>query len=706
MPSKEELAALMASDGDFEKKISLLKKAVVTVTKQKKEVEERQTQLQGELSTATQQLAEAQRANAALQRKVKSLEAQLEQERSSGSAFSHNMLKGLSSIMGNSDGNNRGGARGERGAANDQLSLSPEDVERLISENEQLHRQIYTFKTKLEEVQQSSAKDVEKLRSEVTRLQRDTQELRCSLEASTASSDLLRADYLTERALGDFCRHFFVAELLRSQQGQESFLPGTTVEMRWPAKRSSSNSAAATFSDSLPEVVRERVVLTLQNAAGTIKTLLRGVSVLAVVLQEQLPSRERATVGDLECLRDRLSVFLKAHTAKKDDLMQLLEQLDSQLSALQQSGEEGCSTVVSADAFAEAQDTIMQRVLEWIGFLRAQVPLLVESCVSILPYDHSYTIHTAHVSPGNGDGIAAPRRTTVERGEFVEEVTRNSYAILASIEGSLTAMRMLVQGSPTAYSRCYNDGSRGAIPPEPPSLKETLKLTSSSEATQPHLDLSSLLALQQFWWEGCASLRSLRASIGALSSGLVDVAEACNKSEIRDALNYFCKCLKAIATASQEMSTSSADADVDAAVAALAPEAFAHRMPAHIPSSDTSFLTFRPRAATAASSSPPTAEIACGTVGADNYEELLVALSAADRAAASYYTQMNYLYVELAEKEDAVQTSLEAVAHLQKVIVAERAESKHTREALQSQISILSTQLVAMSSASPAQSPP
>ncbi|CBZ23803.1 conserved hypothetical protein [Leishmania mexicana MHOM/GT/2001/U1103] len=702
MSSKEELAALMASDGDFEKKISLLKKAVVTVTKQKKEVEARHAQLQGELSTATQQLAEAQRANAALQRKVKSLEAQLEQERSSGSAFGQNMLKGLSSIMGSSDSTNRGGARG---AANDQLSLSPADVERLISENEQLHRQIYTFKTKLEDAQHSSARDAEKLRSEAARLQRETHELRCSLEATTANGDRLRADYLTERALGDFCRHFFVATLLRPQQERESLLAGTKVEVRWPAKGPSSNSAAAPFSDSLPTVVRERAALTLRSAAGTVKTLLRGVSVLAVVLQEQLPSRERATVGDLECLRDRLSVFLEAHTAKKDRLMYLLGQLDSQLSALQHADEEGCSAPVSSDAFVEAQSNIVQLVLEWVGLLRGQLPLLVESCVSMLPHGHSYTMHTAHVSAGSGDGAAAPQKTTAERGEFVEEVTRHGYATLASIEGALTAMRMLVQRSPTAYYRCYNDGDLRGATPEPTTSKETLSFTSSLGATQPPIDLFSLLALQQFWWEGCTSVRSLRASIRALNSGLGDVAEACNKSEIRDALNYLCKCLEAIAAASEEMNGSSrlAPADADAAIAALAPEAFASRLPAHAPSSEALPWTFRPRISIA-TSSPPAAESVRGTACADTYEELLVALSAADRAAASYYTQMNDLYVEMAEKEDAVQTALEAVAHLQQLIIAERAEAKHTRQALQSQISLLSTQLVEMAGAPAAQS--
>nr|CAJ2477158.1 unnamed protein product [Leishmania braziliensis] len=702
MSSKEEVAALMASDGDFEKKISLLKKAVVTVTKQKQEVEARQKQLQEELSTTTQQLAEAQRANATLQRKVKSLEAQLEQERSSGSAFGQNMLKGLSSIMGNSDTTSRGGGRGGRGAANGQLALSQEDVERLICENEELHRQTYTFKTKLEDAQRSGTKDTEKLRNEVARLQREAQELRHTLETATATRDTLRADYLTERALGDFCRHFFAASLRRRPQEPVSALAGTTVEVWWPANGPPLNPMAASLSDSMPAVVRERAVFTLQSAAGTVKTLLRGVSVLAMVLQEQLPSRERATVGDLECLCDRLSVFLAAHTAKKERLMHLLEQLDGQLSALQHPGEEDCPAPLSAGAFVEAQDEIVRLVSEWVGLLRAQLPLLVESCVSFLPHDHSYITHTADASAGSGGSAAAPPKVTTERGEFVEEVTRSGYATLASIEGSLMAMRMLVQRSPAAYHHCHNSGDQDCAELAPSTSREMLNFTSPLEATQPPIDLSSLLALQEFWWEGCASVRSLYTSIRVLNSGLVDIAEACNKSEVRDALHFIHKCLQTMAVASEEMNASSeaASADADAAIDMLSPAVTAPRMSAQTPSSNATSWASRPRAAIAMPSLLPEADGPRDTACADNYEELLVALSAADRAAASYYTQMNFLYEEMAEKEDAVQTALEAVEHLQRLITTERVEAKHIRQALQSQISLLSTQLIEKAEAS------
>ncbi|KAG5490329.1 hypothetical protein JKF63_00449 [Porcisia hertigi] len=706
MTSKEELAALMASEGDFEKKISLLKRAVVRVTKQRQEAEARQSQLQEELSTATQQLEEAQRVNATLQRKVKSLEAQREHEPGSGSAFGQNVLKGLSSIMGNIDSAGRVDGRGGCGASREKLSLSQEDVERLISENEQLHRQMYTLKTKLEDTQRSATNEAERLRSEVGRLQGEVQELRSSLETTTTTLDSLRAEYLTERALGDFCRHFFVASLRQAQQERASSVTDTIVEVRWPARGPSSDLAATPFSDPSPAVVRERTVHTLQSSVGTLKTLLHGISALAVVLKEKLPLRKRATVGDLECLRDRLSIFLEAHMVKKARLMHLLEKLDSPLSALQHAGEEGsCSALVSTETFVEAQDEIVQAVLEWVGFLRSQLPLLVECCVSFLPHSHVYTLHTAYVSCVQGNGAAASPQQAIGRGEFVEVITRHGYAALASIEGSLMAMRMLVQRSPAAYRHCDHIEVLSGVTSAPTTSRETLTLTSSSETKQPPIALSSLLALQQFWWEGCASVRSMHSAIQVLNGGLADIADACNKSEVRDTLHYLRKCLQTMAVDSGEIVASSeaALADAEAAVDALSPGTIASRMPAHASSGDGALWMSRPKTeCTKSSSVLPTGSVP-GVVYPENYEELLIALSAADRAAASYYTQMNHLYAEMAEKEDAEQTALEAVTHLQQLIEAERAEAKHTHHALQSQISLLSTQLVEMAEASATQ---
>ncbi|KAK7200261.1 hypothetical protein NESM_000078200 [Novymonas esmeraldas] len=692
MANKEELAALMASDGDHEKKISLLKKAVVTVTKQKQAVEANQARLQEELGTAAQQLAEAQRENAALQRKIKTLEGQVEQERSSGSAFGQNMLKGLSSIMGSGDSAGRGGGgRGGRGGAAAKLALSPEDVERLISENEQLHRQTYTAKTTLEDAQRAGARETERLQGEVARLQREAQELRRTQETTSATCDRLRADSLAERALGDFCRHFFVAALRRLPLEATATLASPAVEVRWPAGRLASSPTIASLSSSLPPAtVREHVALTLQSATGCMKTLLRGVSVLAVVLREQLPSRERATVGDLECLRDRLSVFVEAHSTKKERLMYLFDQLDARLSAvLQGDGTGGRPTPPAAEALAEMQEETVLLTLEWVGFLRAQLPLLVESCVSYLPHGHTYTLRRTR-GGDSATAAASPPETTAERGEFVEQVTKHGCATLASIEGSLSAMRLLVQRSPIAYNSGNgevgqdDDGGGGGAAALP-------------------MELCSLLALQQFWWEGTTAVRALHSSIQLLNGGLEDMAEACNKSEIRDALHYVCRCLQAMAAAAEERRSSAGATrgDADAAISALSPGAVLSHTAVGAAARGSSPRLARQGTGGAHVMAQPTTDVSRGTANADGYEELLAALSAADRAAVSYYTQMNYLYVEMAEKDDAVQTAQDAVAHLQRLIHSERAEAEQTRHALQSQISLLSTQLIEMVDASP-----
>ncbi|KPA80628.1 hypothetical protein ABB37_04819 [Leptomonas pyrrhocoris] len=751
MSNKAELAALMASDGDYEKKISLLKKAVVAVTKQKQEIETRQTQLQEELRTATQHLTEAQRENAALQRKVKTLEAQVEQQRSSGSAFGQNMLKGLSSIMGSNDAGGRAGGRGGRGSdTRAQLALSAEDVERLVTENEQLHREKYTYQTKFEDAQRTGTKDAENLRNDVARLQRELGELHGTLDTVTGQCDRLNADYLVERALGDFCRHFFVAALRRSTASLTS-LGGAEVvaELQWPAAprtqpqpapsplSSSRNdlpaesppspSSPALLSGAMPAEALEQVVRALQSSCGTVKTLLRAISVLIVVLREQLPRRERATVGDLECLRDRLCVFLDAHTIKKDRLMYFLEQLDTHLASLlipiDAVAKDGAAP--TAETLAAAQDEVLQLFLEWLGLLRAQTPLLVESCVSYLSPGHTYTLHARRgATSGHSEedvarpALTSPSRTTTDRAEFVEEVTKYGYATLASVEGALTAARMLLQRSPTAYGsspRAVN--AEGDVPrngrvlgDEVDAVGDTDQLnTPPRGAASSVVEVGALLALQRFWWEGCTSARALHTSARVLDGGVQDLAEACNKSEVRDALLYLSRCLRSLATASADIELR--EKDTEAVMEAVRPAkcfcsggcgegGVSGDASTKLPSAASS------RAATAAvvaaNGHGRDGRISLLPASAEAYEEVLVALAAADRAAVAYYTQMNYLYRELADKEDAVQTAAEAVRQMKKLLEMERTESEHTQQTMQAQISVLSNQLIEMADAAQA----
>jgi hypothetical protein len=761
MSNKKELAALMASDGDYEKKISLLKKAVVTVTKQKQDLEGKQTELQEELRSATQRLMELQRENTALQRKVKSLETQLEQERGSGgSAFGQNMLKGLSSIMGSSDARGRGGGGGGRGAGRGgsgmKLALSAEDVERLVTENEQLHREKYTYKTKLEDFQRAATKDADKLRAEVAQLQRDLAELHGTLDIVTGRCDRLNADYLMERAVGDFCRHFFAAALHYSKEettcgSTTDGVPVVVVELRWPAsprpqitplqspsppfstsvqqgelfsKEQEGSGSARSSADLIPVEVRETVVNALQSSYGTIKTLLRGVFVLIVVLREQLPLRERATVGDLECLRDRLSVFLDAHTIKKDRLMFLLEQLETSLAKLlpqdsDRADHHNDGDPLTSEMLAEVQDEVLQLLIDWVGLLRAQTPLLVESCVSFLPQGHTYALHVGRragssAAEGAASATASPACTTTDRAEFVEEVTKHGCATLASVEGSLVAARALLQRSPTAYrssALCSGSGCRADDDKDDNNggggeAAEGRSLLFHGASPPTVQDACALLAVQQFWWEGCTAVRALHAAASALDDSVQDLAEACNKSEVRDALQYLSKCLRSVVAASAASAEGLGEKVVDAALGAVQPARCFHGSRG----SSTSVaapIPQPPPTSSARGGEPPARDhraspLSLTPASAEAYEEVLVALAAADRAAATYHTQMNYLYMEMADKEDALQTTLEAMQQMRKLLDAERAEAEHTRLTMQRQISVLSNQLIEMTEAAQA----
>ncbi|KPI86774.1 hypothetical protein ABL78_4143 [Leptomonas seymouri] len=741
MSNKAELAALMASNGDYEKKISLLKRAVVTVTKQKQEVESRQTQLQEELRTSTQHLMEVQRENTVLRQKVKTLETQLEQERSSGSAFGQNMLKGLSSIMGSNDaggrgggGGGRGGGRGGRGGSGPQLALSAEDVERLVTENEQLHREKYTYKTKLEDTQRTSAKDMANLKAEVAQLQKELGELHSTLDTVTGRCDQLNADYLVERALADFCRHFFVVAL--SNNKERLALQGgveMVAELRWPtASRTqqresslppSSRSAfqveslplgncPASCSGAMPVEVKEQVVHALQSSCGTVKTLLRAISVLIVALREKLPRGERATVSDLDCLRDRLSVFLDAHAIRKDCLMSLLESFEAYLANLLEprDGAAEGGDVLTAETLVEAQVEVLQLFLEWVGLLRAQTPLLVESCASYLPPNQTYNLRVGRSEEAHYREGAVQPATTTDRAEFVEEMTKYGYATLASVEGALTAVQVLIQRSPEAYySSLRAVDAEGGVSPnrslESKADESANEANSSPPAALSHaMDVCTLLALQRFWWEGCASVRVLRTSVRGLDSGIQDLAEGCNKSEVRDTLQYLSKCLRSLIAASidTELIGEGAEAVMEAEQpirylygcgTCCVPGGASQQLPSRSPSCATA----------AANGLGHDSRFFLSSSSAEAYEEILVALAAADRAAVAYYTQMNYLYREMADKEDALQTAAEAVQEMKRLLEMERAESEHTRQTMQTQISVLSNQLIEMADTAQAQ---
>lgn len=711
MTSKQEVAALMASDGDHEKKISLLKKAIVTVTKQKQEMEAAQQQLQEELRLSRDALAESRRENTTLQRRVQTLESQLEQARSSGSAFGQNMLKGLSSIMGSVDGSSGGERHGSQAKAKDgQLLLSPEDVNRLVKENEQLHMQVFTLKVKLEETQRGLQAETQRYQSELGQLQGELQDLRGLLEATTKACDDLNASCALQQAISDFCHGYFELALpsistspSASTAGRRPPPAAAAAEqdrflLTWPPASGPSSVSTAVQ----PVDVPASIVQHLLSCCEVVKTLLTAVTVLAVTLREQLPRFHRSTVGDLRVITERLSRFIDAHSVKKDRMMYLLEQLEKALSscdAMSDETDERCGTEEALSGempgvstsfvkpldIIEVQVDLIHLLIEWLALLRLHAPILIDSCVAYLPPDHSFSLRTIADAQALGSGMTAAYAqpvtdvVEVERSVFIEGVTRTASQTLASIQGSLMAVECFIAKSPY-YCRS------GASFVQPQNSTEACD---DGSAAPPHhreaptvlpdkRDVARLLGLQQFWLNGCNAVRLLHQSLPPLSAAIANVAEACNKSEVRDTLQYIGKQLQCIRAAS-----------VGSARATQCPvggeEAWMRSAPDDAP---------RGKPLTCPGGYPLAAEDSA--IGAaSGVTDHLTALAAADRAAATYYTQMNHLYLALAEKEDQLFRTEEEMTTIRAQLQTDRYETALMQKALEEQIKLLSNQLTA-----------
>lgn len=170
----------------------------------------------------------------------------------------------------------------------------------------------------------------------------------------------------------------------------------------------------------------------------------------------------------------------------------------------------------------------------------------------------------------------------------------------------------------------------------------------------------------------------LQQSVPRLAAALADIAEACNKSEVRDALQYLRR---------QVMAIRVADVDLADAVTYHTAEAEVGRQ-LHSGELPQNLSAVHP------AGNLPVADAGVTSMsGTDS--ELLIALAAADRAAAGYYTQLNYIYLALAEKEDELRSAEEALSSLRTQLQTDRYEAAVARKALEDQITLLSNQLTA-----------
>ncbi|KAG8341057.1 hypothetical protein ERJ75_001615100 [Trypanosoma vivax] len=592
MTSKEELTALMAN-GDPETKISLLKKAVVNVTKQKQVLEQHNQQLQEQMTTIGYELSRLQEENQGLQRKLSAVTSELEAERKlkqGGGGNSKYGWKGFSSLVSGAEGEGSTGAK--RGTAAGTVSLSLEDQEKIVMENEAIHRQLFELKSSSEDEIRQWRTRGEQLESEMSELKRTLTDLQENYDIARQKNEKLNAQRCKQDALIQFCKHFFLLSLdVQSQSMSESVSTRLTLI---PSLAERGGSAPP------HGVSKELVIGTASDVAFFIDTLMGSVAILIAALRDVVGSQmKHATVSDIRCYKDRLTTLLEVHNARKTSIL-----IDAQLLERLINSQSGSKDAISQ--LLEVQQRLLTSFDQWLAIMSEHSLLLVDAC------------------------------SKIEDSAGHEEVRHNVQSTATSLMEALSAVR-------------------GAV-------EALVFICSDSEAILRKENCDSvewLMALQRFWWEGCSALAPLRQSMNHVMVFLSHLVDSKSLSRGRTAVQYIIDIIETFMLQLQ-------------AEQLCGQEIIKSGKRKYVMSGQTSQKTYP----------------LC------NDKELIAALAVTDRAAVCYHTQMNFVMMELANKQSALDDAKKENIRLEYLNQQQCIESERVREALQAQISLLSEKLV------------
>ncbi|KAH9599147.1 hypothetical protein LSM04_008023 [Trypanosoma melophagium] len=499
MSSKEEVAELMAH-GDAETKISLLKKAVVSVTKQKQVLELHNKQLQDQMVAIGEELAQVQEENKALTRKLRKMETELEAERKRGhfGASVKTTWKGISSFVTGADGecqSSSSGAKRSKGTGVP-MNLSPEDQEKLVSENESIHMQLFDIKTRYEDKQRKWMTENERLTSELSVFQAEVTELRSLLDSTANACDHWSVECTKNAAMAQFCHYFFVFAWDINKQRKKQIEEQEEQEKRLSVVVSP--HLMRNRGGVPPREIREELATgTLNKLSSFLRTLLSGVSVLVASLRDSFgPHVKGATLGDIRCYRDRLTALLEAHGSRKASVLFHVKQMEDAFSASVPPDEKFMHML-------QAQTILFSSLDEWLMLMCEHIRLLVDASVT-----------TGNITNSNSD----TNELIHHKQTIIEPIVRAAIQTVASIRGSLIAVNQLCSDS-----------------------HELLRRESCDSAEW-------LLALERFWWEGCSASKSLQKELATFEHLLQDLSTAITSDPIRTALQFICKSLGTVAS--------------------------------------------------------------------------------------------------------------------------------------------------------------
>lgn len=208
MPSTDEVEKVMSSS-DHRKKTEMLSKAVVAITKKNQNLEQDHLRLVAELARTQAELNNAKEEISKL-RQTKGRDSGLRHsppllDSANQPHFGQQVLKGLSSFVGVS----AEGSGSPTGNGVESPPLSPEEIAKLLSENQYLHRVVTEYRSKQEAAaviikRESSLKQEERIR-----LQSDLASLQSQLQTATIAKDRLECLTSQQKGMLAVFEHFF-----------------------------------------------------------------------------------------------------------------------------------------------------------------------------------------------------------------------------------------------------------------------------------------------------------------------------------------------------------------------------------------------------------------------------------------------------------------------------------------------------------------
>lgn len=496
MSTKEEVAAMMANS-DAETKISLLKKAVVTVTKQKQVLEQQNEQLRQQMTSIGEELARVQEENKNLQRKLKTVELEAERKLKQAVATSKTSWKGLSSFVSGADGTD-GLLNAKKvlstSAASTGINLSPEDQEKIVLENENVHKQLFELQSNYETHKREWETQCSQQKAELQVLQAEIMELRSLADAMKQAHEQLNVDYVTQKALVNFCHHFFT--LSRQPVQCRNRQSGTSLTVV-PSLRQE-------YQTTVPHEVSGNLARgTVRAVISSFKTLMEAISVLVTSLRDSFGSHLASTTsGNIRCYKDRLITLLGVHIEQKTSLLRHAEKLEVALANPTPSDETMTEVLIT-------QNQILSSVERWLTLLLEHARLLVDACFMM--------------GGGNQNGNANAGKPTL-----VETMTHSIMEALAAVRGVVNSVRFICSDSHTVMSQESYDS------------------------------VEWMIALERFWWQGCGASDHLQGAMGKLAELLRELTSSILPSPLRTVLQHIAEFTESFAKRVQNCNTASA----------------------------------------------------------------------------------------------------------------------------------------------------